>query len=218
MTVKVQAVGPPGGVGATGVDELQPAHTLINVANRRVLIHTLWVTMIRGSPNGSRLGNANIRRYGPAWLPALRSREPVACRVHGQGRRHRRALRPALRRVDRLPGAARRPDRQRVDSDRRARDLGAEEARRLDHPREQHRPDDRIGRRIGRRRRRVHDPGADLPDAGRPGVFQLLPDCDARLRRRHPRRADDGAAAPRADRQGARRAARIRKAPPAPTC
>ena len=42
---------------------------------------------------------------------------------------------------------------------------------------------------------------------GRPGLLQLLPDHDARLRRRHPRRADDGAAAPRADRQGARRAA-----------
>ena len=41
----------------------------------------------------------------------------------------------------------------------------------------------------------------------RAGVLQLLPDHDARVRRRHPRRADDGAAAPRADRQGARRPA-----------
>ena len=117
------------------------------------------------------------------------------------------AVRPALRRLDGLPRAARRPDRQRLDPDRRARHLGAQAARRLDHPREQHRPDDRIGRRIGRRRRRLHDPGADLPDARRPGLLQLLPDHDARVRRRHPRRADDGAAAPRADRQGTRRAA-----------
>ena len=40
-----------------------------------------------------------------------------------------------------------------------------------------------------------------------PGVLPLLPDHDARDRRRHARRADDGAAAPRADRQGARRPA-----------
>ena len=54
--------------------------------------------------------------------------------------------------------------------------------------------------------------------AGRARLFQLLPDHAARLRRRHPRRADDGAAAPRADREGARRAALSRKAPRAPTC
>ena len=40
-------------------------------------------------------------------------------------------------------------DGQRVDSDRRARHLGAEAVRRLDHPRKQHRPDDRLGRRVG---------------------------------------------------------------------
>ena len=37
-------------------------------------------------------------------------------------------------------------------------------------------------------------------------------------RRRHPRRAVHGAAAPRADRQGARHPARTPRAPPAPTC
>ena len=73
----------------------------------------------------------------------------------------------AVRRVDGVPGPARRPDRQRVDPDRRARDLGPEEARRLDDSREQHRPDDRLGRRVGRRRRGLHDPGADLPAARR---------------------------------------------------
>ena len=120
---------------------------------------------------------------------------------------HRRAVRAAVRRVDGLPGPARRPDGQRVDSDRRPGDLGAQEARRLDDSRKQHRPDHRVGRRVGGRRRGVHDSGAHLPDAVRPGVFQLLPDLDAGLCRRHPGRADDGAAAPRADRQGARRAA-----------
>ena len=128
------------------------------------------------------------------------------------------ALRAAVRRVDGLSRTARRADRRRLDPDRGARDLGAEEARRLDDPREQHRPDDRIGRRIGRRRRRLHHSRADLPDAQRPQLFQLHPDHDADVRRRHPRRADDGAAAPRADRQGTRRAALPRRARRAPKC
>ena len=44
---------------------------------------------------------------------------------------------------------------------------------RLDHPREQHRPDHRLGRRVGGRRRRLHHSRAHLPAAGRPGVLQL---------------------------------------------
>ena len=132
--------------------------------------------------------------------------------------RHRRAVRPPVRRVHGVSGPARGPHRQRVDSDRRAGDLGAQTARRIDHPRKQHRPDDRIGRRIGGRRRRVHHSGAHLPDAGRPGVFQLLPDRDAGVCGRHPGRPDDGAAAPGAHRQGTRRAAvsgrhRVRRRP-----
>ena len=55
------------------------------------------------------------------------------------------------------------------------------------------------------------DSGADLLRRARSGLFQLLPDHDARLRRRHPRRADDGAAAARAHRQGARRPAVSRR-------
>ena len=42
-------------------------------------------------------------------------------------------------------------------------------------------------------------------------VLQLLPDHDADLRRRHPRRADDGAAPARAHREGARRPALSRR-------
>ena len=143
----------------------------------------------------------------PRHLSAVRPGQPVAGRVHRQGDRPRRALRADLRRLDGLPRAARRPDGQRLDPDRRARDLGAEAVRRLDHPREQHRPDDRLGRRVGGRGRGLHRPGAALLRRPRAGLLQLLPDHDARLRRRHPRRADDGAAAPRAHRQGARRAA-----------
>ena len=145
--------------------------------------------------------------------PAPRAFQPyvpayaIAGRIHAESRRHRRAVRPAVRRVHGVPRPARGSDRQRVDPDRRARDLGAEEARRIDHPREQHRPDHRIGRRIGRRRRGVHHSRADLPDAERARLLQLLPDLDAGVCRRHPRRPDDGAAAPRAHRQGTRRAA-----------
>ena len=146
------------------------------------------------------------------------SRRPVPRRVHRQGDRARRALRADLRRLDGLPRAARRPDGQRLDSDRRARHLGAQASRRLDHPREQHRPDDRVGRRVGRRGSGLHRAGAALLRRARAGLLQLLPDHHARLCRRHPRRPDDGAAAARAHRQGARRAAvsgrhRLRRRP-----
>ena len=92
--------------------------------------------------------------------------------------------------------------------DRRARHLGAEAPRRLDHPREQHRPDHRVGRRVGRGRRRLHrsPPCIFLPPYG-PAYFNYFQITLLRLRRRHPRRADDGAAAAGADRQGARRPA-----------
>ena len=98
----------------------------------------------------------------PATFQPYVPADAVARRVHRQGDRPRRAVRPDLRRVDRLPGPARRPDGQRLDPDRRARDLGAQAARRLDDPREQHRPDDRLGGRVGRRRRGLHRAGADL--------------------------------------------------------
>ena len=73
-------------------------------------------------------------------------------------------------------------------------------------PRKQHRPDHRVGGRIGGGRRGVHDSGAHLPGAVRTRVFQLLSNHDADLRGRHPRRPDDGAAAPRVDREGTRHA------------
>ena len=164
------------------------------IAPRASMISPLWPTTPRDAGAAS-------------GISALRAGQPVAGRSSPSRRCPRRAVRADLRRLDRLPGPAGRAHRQRVDPDRGAGHLGAEEARRLDDPREQHRPDHRVGRRVGRRRRRLHHPGADLPDAQRAGLLQLFPDPDARLRRRHPRRADDGAAAPRADRQGARRAA-----------
>ena len=121
------------------------------------------------------------------------------------------SLRAAVRSVHGLSGTARRADGRRLDSDRGARNLGAQEAWRIVDPREQHRSNDRIGRRIARRRRRLHHSRAHLPDAQRSQLFQLRPDHDADVCRRHPRRADDGAAAPRAHRQGTRRAALPRR-------
>ena len=52
-------------------------------------------------------------RPHPAHLSTLRPGQPVARRVHGQGHRARGALRADLRRLDGLPRAARRADRER---------------------------------------------------------------------------------------------------------
>ena len=146
-------------------------------------------------------------RFSPTFPP---SQSPAG--IHHQGHRPRRPLRPAVRRLHRLPRAARGPDGERLDPDRGARHLGAEEARRLDHPREQHRPDHRLGRRIGRRRRGLHASrrSSSCCRYG-PAYFNYLQITHAHPRRRHPRRADDGAAAARADREGARRAALSRR-------
>ena len=139
----------------------------------------------------------------PGCISALRAGQSIAGRVHPQGGRHRRAVRTAVRRLDGVSRPARRAHGERLDSDRGAGDFRAQTARRVDHPREQHRPDDRVGWRIDCRRRRLHRPGVDLPRL-RSGLFQLLPAHDADLDRRRARRADDGAAAPGADREGAR--------------
>ena len=125
------------------------------------------------------------RRLWPPSLPSRRRSSPTCpprnrppssrCKAIVIGR----CFGLDFRGVHGLPRPARRPDRQRVDSDRGAGDLGAQAARRLDDSRKQHRPDDRVGRRVGGRRRGVHDSGADLPDAVRPELLQLLPDHDA---------------------------------------
>ncbi len=145
-------------------------------------------------------------------LPTLRSCNANHGGIHRQGHRPRRAVWSPVRGVDGLPRPARGPDGQRVDPDRRAGDLGAQETRRLDDSREQHRPDHRLGRRIGGRRRGVHHPGADLPRCRMaPRYFNYTQITDAVVCRRHSRRVDDGAAAPRPDRQGARPAALPRR-------
>ena len=56
------------------------------------------------------------------------------------------------------------PDGLGVDPDRGAGDLGVQAPRLVDDPREQHRPDHRLGRRVDRRRRRLH--AARLPVPG----------------------------------------------------
>ena len=122
-----------------------------------------------GSPCKSRRSGRHPR------LQAVRAGVRIAGGIHGQGGAPRRAVRADLRRVDGLPRPAGRSDGQRLDPDRRPRDLGAQAARRLDDPREQHRSDDWLGRRVARRGRRLHHPRAHLPRAPRAGVLQLLP-------------------------------------------
>ena len=101
---------------------------------------------------------------------------PRPCRRIQHAPCSRRPVRAAVRRVDRLSGPARRAHRQCLDSHRSAGDLGAEAVRWVHHPREQHRPDHRVGRRVSGGRRRVHDSGVDIPDAVRTRLLQLLPD------------------------------------------
>ena len=124
-------------------------------------------------------------------------------RADRQGDRAGHRVRRDLRRRDRLPRAEGGADGVGVDPDRGAGDLGVQAARLVDDPREQHRPDDRLGGRIDRRRRRVHP--ARLPVSGRRrprarrrrAVLLVLDDPDAGDGRRRARRADDDPAAAR---------------------
>ena len=81
-------------------------------------------------------------------------------RAHRGRPRPRRPPRARLRRVERLPRAQGRAHRERVDPDRGALDHDLPLAPRAmgntepHDPREQHRADDRLGRRVGRRGRR----------------------------------------------------------------
>ena len=97
-------------------------------------------------------------------------------------------------------------------------DRGLQEARQVDDPREQHRPDHRLGRRVDRRRRRLHAAGASLPLRTAQTYFKYCTIFVARGGRRHARRPVHDPAAPLAHRQGARQPARTPRAPPAPTC
>ena len=147
---------------------------------------------------------AHARSSGSEFRPYI-SAGPGSGRVHAQGGPARRLLRHPLRRGDGLPGAARRPDRLRVGADRGPVDRGLQEDRQVDDPREQHRADDRLRRRVGRRGRRLHDARAALP-VRRRGLLQVPARSRARDLRRHARRPLHDPAAARAHRQGARQA------------
>ena len=153
------------------------------------------------------------RTYLPAPLPRTRHVEhlpdpahPVRCRRRGL-RRADTARRAAgsgtwrrLRGVERLSGAQDRAHRQRLDSDRRSRGGVLPHAGSLDDPGEQHRADDRVGRRVDRGRRRLHAPG-DSPDGLRPDRGE---GGHYRPGGRRAGRAADDSAAPGAHREGAR--------------
>ena len=126
--------------------------------------------------------------------------------VHGEGGDSGRPVRVAVRRIHGLSGTAGRSHGWRIDSHRRARNLCPQTTWRVVDPREQHRADDRVSGRIAGRRCRLHHSRADLLDPHRPELLQLRSDHDADVCRWHPRCPDDGAAAARAHRQGARRA------------
>ena len=164
---------------------------------------------------GSVLSGARDSRRPPARpppRPSLTSRRRTSIgRADRQGDRAGHGVRRDLRRGDRLPGAEGGPDGVGVDPDRGAGDLGVQEARLVDDPREQHRPDHRLGGRVDRRRRRLHP--ARLPVSRRAAprrarrrraVLLVLDDPDAGDGGRRARRADDDPAAALADRPGAR--------------
>src|SRR5205814_1001876 len=78
---------------------------------------------------------------------ALRCERRAHRRVHAESGDRRRALRTHLRRVHRVPCAEGGVDGERLDPHRRPFHLAFEEARRIHDPREQHRPDHRVGGR-----------------------------------------------------------------------
>ena len=130
----------------------------------------------------------------------VRTAETVARRADGPRLDPRRAARARVRGVECVPRAQDRPDGVRLDSDRGALGGLLPDARPLDDPGEQHRPDHRVGRRIHRRRDRVH-PSRHSAHGLRPEHRQ------GRDRGRGGRRDGDPAhdsAAPSADREGAR--------------
>ena len=132
--------------------------------------------------------------------------------------RGRGLLRAPLRRVDRLPRAEGRSHRLRVHPGGGAVDLGAQEARRLDHPGEQHRPDHRLGGREHRLGRGLHPAGVPVPGRRCPdppehrgSVLQLPRHLHPGRARRGARRPDDDPAAAGAHRQRAQEPAVSRR-------
>ena len=125
--------------------------------------------------------------------------------IHRQGHHPRSAVWTLIRRLDRVSGLARRLTVS-ASIPIAVLAISVLKTRRLDDPREQHRPDDRLGWRISGRRRRLHRPRVDLPAADGPKYFNYA-DHDAGVCRRHSRRVDDGSAQARPHRQGTRRAA-----------
>ena len=94
-------------------------------------------------------------------------------------------LRHHLRRGHGLSGAARRADGFGLDPDRGPLDRRLQEAREVHDPREQHRPDDRLGRRVDRRRRGLHGPGAASSSRTGADYFKYFDDLRPRRDRRH---------------------------------
>ena len=106
----------------------------------------------------------------------------------------------------RVPRSVRRAHRRCIDSGRRDLDGRAAPLAQLEHPREQHGADDRIGWRVARGRRDLHDPGARF--ARLLGGIRLLVGQRHRGPRRLARRAVHDPAAAHLDRRSAARVSR----------
>ena len=144
---------------------------------------------------GAANGEDNVNGYRSP-LPQLTIKAVVLGLVLvGTARRRQRVSRP----VRRAHGRG-------VDS--RGRDLDGRAAAlaQLEHPREQHGADHRVGRRGARGRRDLHDPGAGV--ARLLASLRLLVGHGHRRPRRLARRAVHDSAAPRADRRATARVSR----------
>ena len=139
-------------------------------------------------------------RSEAAGVRTLRSPEPVARRAHRPRPDPRRAARPRVRRLERVPRAQDRPHGLGLDSDRGALGGVLPDAGPLDDPREQHRADHRLRRRVDRGGHRLHAAG-DPADGLRPERRQGGDRGGGGRRDGHP--AHDPAPA-RAHREGAR--------------
>ena len=129
---------------------------------------------------------------------------PVAGRVHAQGDRPRRPVRPPLRRRHGLPRAQGRPHRQRVDPDRGALDLACFKQARAARRSSRTTSCRRSARRASRSPPASSSPSRRCSSSPTATLLRLLADPMLAARRRHPRHPDDGPAAARAHRQGAR--------------
>ena len=110
----------------------------------------------------ARAGGGGLRDGAGRVVPALRPAAGERGGAHGEVHRGRRRRRRGVRGRQRVPRPQGGAHRQRVNPRRGDRDRGLPRPAPPEPPGDQHRPDDRLGRRVARGRRGVHAPGALL--------------------------------------------------------